>query len=85
MVFPYGTDSKCGLTGEQPRGNWAQRLKWRGRYDYKFDVPQRVWIERLTKKESVAKCGLPDEMERALEKKKTGATKSEKERERDII
>lgn len=69
-MFPYGTNSKCGLAGEQPRGNWAQRLKSRGRDDYKFDIPPRVWIERLTKKESVAKCGLPDEKKWALEKRK---------------
>lgn len=33
----------------------------------------------------MAKCGLPNETERALEKKKTGATKSEKERERHYL
>lgn len=37
-------------------------------------------MERLTKKESVAKCGLPDEMERAWEK-----GKRERERERVFI
>ncbi len=42
----------------------------RGRDDYKFDIPPRFWIERPTKKESVAKCGLPDETERVLEKRK---------------
>lgn len=57
-----------------------ERESQRGRDDYKFDVPRRVSIERQTKEESAAKCGLPDETERVSERgKKTGAMKRERE------
>lgn len=74
IAFPYRVDSKCGLTGEELRRNWPQRHREteeeRGQDNYKFDILRRVWKERLTIKESIAKCGLPDETEWAWEKKK---------------
>lgn len=72
MAFPYGADSKCDLTGGKLRGNGAARdtERERGQDDYKFDIPQRDSIGRMKEKESVAKCGLPDETGRAWEKRK---------------
>lgn len=73
-MSPYGADSKCSLTGEEPKGNGAGRRRetesrrQRGRDDFKSDVPQRVRAERQTKEESAAKCGLPDETRRVRER-----------------
>lgn len=59
------------------------RERERGRDDYKFDIPRRVWIGRATEKGSRAKCGLPNETGRVLEKGKWERWKEGgKERER---